>query len=65
MGLKMTSTSLTTNKNTLNKAELTMNKMNRETILVMVTITHKHRTNILEQQMNITKIMPMIATTTT
>ena len=65
MGLETTSTSLTTNKNTSNKVGMSINKMNRQTILAMVTITHKHRMNILDQQMNIIKIMPMIAKMTT
>ena len=48
MGLEITSTSSTTNKNTSNKVELSMNKINREIILDMVTKTHKYRTNILK-----------------
>ena len=57
--------SLATNKNTYNKVELSMNEIHKEAISAIVTITHKHRTNILEQQMNRAKIMSMIMTTTT
>ena len=65
MDLETTSTMVTMNMNTSNQVELSMNKMDKEIILVTVTIIHKLRTNILEQQMNITKIMLMITLTTT
>ena len=50
MGLEITPTSLTTNRNTSNKVELSMNKMSRKTISVMGTINHKHRMKLVNKR---------------
>ena len=53
---------VTTNITTLSKVKLSMNKMDKETILVIPTTTHKHKTNILEKQMKLIKITMTMTT---